>query len=285
VSIPSAVTFGFTASIFLSVLAVGMQVAPADLRFLLRQPKRLFRSLVTMYVVTPLVVMIVCRAFSLHPAVTVGLVTLSIAPVGALFPKVLLPLISPERAAYAHGLFFASTALSVVLTPLGVEALQAIYNSEVDISPFVTVEVVAVSVLLPLGVGLGIGHWWPQTLRWIPAVEKLSSLVLLVCQLALIAVTWSLMASLMREGTLIAIVLIAFLMLSVGHLFGGPDADNRTVLAIATVSRHPGVAIALASLTNQPLAPVGVLLAVVVSEIAAVPYKLSRKRLRSLGPA
>jgi hypothetical protein len=41
-----------------------------------------------------------------------------------------------------------------------------------------------------------------------------------------------------------------------------------------------GSAVAVASLTGEPLAPVGVLLTVVVSEFAVVPYKLWRKRLR-----
>ena len=72
--------------------------------------------------------------------------------------------------------------------------------------------------------------------------------------------------------------------LAVGHFLGGPDEDDRTVLAFATVSRHPGVAIVIAALMDQPLAPIGVLLAVIVSEIAVVPYQLWRKRLRAAGP-
>ena len=42
----------------------------------------------------------------------------------------------------------------------------------------------------------------------------------------------------------------------------------------------PGVAIVVANLTHQPLAPIGVLLAVVVAEIAVIPYERWRKRLR-----
>lgn len=36
----------------------------------------------------------------------------------------------------------------------------------------------------------------------------------------------------------------------------------------------------VASLTDQPLAPLGVLLTVLVSEVASAPYKLWRKRRR-----
>jgi BASS family bile acid:Na+ symporter len=93
------------------------------------------------------------------------------------------------------------------------------------------------------------------------------------------------MGSVVREGTLTAIVLITLVGLAIGHLLGGPDEDDRTVLAFATVSRHPGVAMAVASLADQPLAPIGVLIAVLVSELAMVPYEQWRKRLRAAGPA
>ena len=96
--------------------------------------------------------------------------------------------------------------------------------------------------------------------------------MLAVCAVALLAVTWSHLGAVIREGTLPAIVIIVLMGLAVGHVLGGPGEDDRTVLAFATVSRHPGVAMAVASLTDQPLAPIGVLLAVIVGEIAVLPY-------------
>jgi BASS family bile acid:Na+ symporter len=99
---------GLTVSIFLMVLAVGMRVAPADLPYVLSTPSRLVRSLRAMNVLGPIVAVIVCKMFSLHPAVIVALVTLAIAPVSALFSQAMLPLVAPGNAAYARGLFFAS---------------------------------------------------------------------------------------------------------------------------------------------------------------------------------
>jgi hypothetical protein len=42
---------------------------------------------------------------------------------------------------------------------------------------------------------------------------------------------------------------------------------------------------AIGSLTGEPLAPIGVLLAVVVNEVAVVPYRWWRKRLQRRQPA
>ena len=273
-----------TLSIFLGVLAVGMRVAPGDFAYLLSKPSRLARSLLAMNVFAPIVAVLVCRMFSLHGAVIVALVTLAIAPVGALFSQAMVPLVAPGHAAYARGLFFASTVLSVVLTPLAVEVINVLFGVDVHVNPIAVAQVVVGSVLLPLGIGLAIGGWWPPARRWISTVQKVSSLVLGLCFLAIIAVAWPHIGAVVRHGTLTALVVITLIWLAVGHLLGGPDEDDRTVLAFATVSRHPGVAMAVASITGEPLAPVGVLLAVVVSELAAIPYKQWRKRVRTAGP-
>lgn len=278
-SIESLVMLGLTVSIFLAVVTVGMRVTPADLTCVLSKPLLLTRSLLAVMVLAPIITVVVCKLFSLHPAVIVALVTLSIAPVGALFSQAMLPLVAPSNVSYARGLLFATTVLSVILTPLAVEAIQLIFGGEVHVNPLSVAEVVFGSVLLPLGIGLAIGYRWPAAKRWIPAIQKASSLLLLVCAVILIVGAWSLMGTVIREGTLTAIVIITLIGLVAGHLLGGPNEDNRTVLAFATVSRHPGVAVAVASLTDQPLAPVGVLLAVLIDELAVVPYKMWRKRL------
>jgi BASS family bile acid:Na+ symporter len=273
------------ASIFLAVMTVGMRVEPGDLVSLFRTPSRLVRSLLVLTVLAPVVAIAVCKWFSLHPAVVVALVTLAIAPVSNLFSQSMLPLVTPGRAAYARGLFFASTVLAVILTPLAVEVIHLFFPGHEHINPLAVAKVVVGSMLLPLSIGLAIGRWWPTAKQWIPAIQKISSLVLLVCAVVIVAGVWSLMASVVRRGTLTAIVLMTLVDLAVGHVVGGPAEDDRTVLAHAMVSRHPGVAIALASLTDQPLAPIGVLVAMLVSSIAVVPYTKWRKRLCGARPA
>jgi len=284
-NIQSLIFLGLNLSIFLMVLTVGMRVAPADLTCLTSRPAQLVRSLLAMNILWPFAALMVCKGFSLHPAMIVALVTLSISPVGSLFSKDMLPLLAPEHAAYARGLFFASTVLSVVLTPLAVEVIELTFGGDVHVSPLTIAKVVIGSVLLPLGIGLAIARFWPATRRWIPLVQKVSGLVLLVCAVPIIVGTWSLMGSVLREGTLTVIVLITLIGLAIGHFLGGPDEDDRTVLAFATVSRHPGVAVALATLTDQKLAPIAVLVAVLVSAVAVIPYKVWRKRLRTVATA
>jgi BASS family bile acid:Na+ symporter len=139
--------FALTASVFLGVLAVGMRVVPGDLHYLLGKPSQLVRSLVVMNVLGPIIAVMVCRTFSLHGAVIVALVTLSIAPVGALFSQAMLPLVGSARASYARGLFFVSTLLSVILTPLAVEVINVLFGADVHVNPLAVAQVVLGSVL------------------------------------------------------------------------------------------------------------------------------------------
>lgn len=104
-SVLALIGLALTASIFLAVLAVGMRVAPADLRYLFGRPSLLLRSLLAMNVLAPIIAVLICKMFSLHPAVTLALVTLAVAPVGSLFSQGMLPLVAPGNAVYARGLF------------------------------------------------------------------------------------------------------------------------------------------------------------------------------------
>src|SRR5262245_47362188 len=111
-------------SIFLTMLTIGMGSSGADLRSLLGQPSRLVRSVVALNVLGPAIAIAVCKTVSMHPAIIIGLMTLSVAPVSNLFVQSMLPLVGPGRATYAYGLFFASSVLSVILTPLAVDVIQ-----------------------------------------------------------------------------------------------------------------------------------------------------------------
>jgi BASS family bile acid:Na+ symporter len=48
------------------------------------------------------------------------------------------------------------------------------------------------------------------------------------------------MALIIRDGTLPAIAIISMCGLAVGHLVGGPDKDDRTVLALPPSHDIPG---------------------------------------------
>ena len=275
---------GLVVSILLALFAEGTVISLADVRYLFGRPLGLLRTLLALNVLSPLVAVLVCRTFALHPAVMVALVTLACAPVGGFFPQAMAALVPAGRIAYARGVFFASTLLSVLLTPLSVELFNLVFGGDVHVRPLTIAEVALGAMLLPLGVGVLVGRRWTGFSRWRPRLQRLSSLLLLASLLAFLPVAWPQFASIVRGGTLAAIAVTTLLSLAAGHCLGGPGEDSRTMLAFATVARHPGVALAVASLTEQPLARAGVLLAVLINQFAAVPYRLWRKRVHAALP-
>ena len=89
------------------------------------------------------------------------------------------------------------------------------------------------------------------------------------------------------QGTLLVTVAVIAFGLLVGHLLGGPDPGNRGALASATVSRHPAIALLLASgaFPEHESTVIGtVLLYLLAALLLAVPYERWRKQVTSAQP-
>jgi BASS family bile acid:Na+ symporter len=84
-------------------------------------------------------------------------------------------------------------------------------------------------------------------------------------------------AMMIGNGTLAAIGLVG---LTAGHLLGGPSPEYRTVLALSTASRRPGVAlsIASASVTDKRLMLTDLLLYLTVNAVVSIPFLIWRRR-------
>lgn len=65
-----------------------------------------------------------------------------------------------------------------------------------------------------------------------------------------------------------------------GHWLGGPDPDDRTALAIASSTRHPGVALAIAQLNfpEETRMPAVLSLFLLVNALETLPYGAWRRR-------
>jgi BASS family bile acid:Na+ symporter len=111
-------------------------------------------------------------------------------------------------------------------------------------------------------------------------MSKAGTILLAVLLVVVLVAGWRAIASLIGDGTLLACAAFAVIGLAVGHIFGGPEGDDRTVLALATASRHPGVAIAIgaALFPNLKQEGVAVLLYLLCCTVLSIPYTSWRKR-------
>jgi len=282
----SILMFALKASIALTVIEVGLRSTSRDTTFLMRHRGLFVRSFLAMSVIMPLVALWMALAFRLDPAVKVALVALAMSPVPPLLPKKSVK--AGGEGSYTIGLLVAASLLSIVVVPTTVYLLSRQFDPTMRISPETIAKIVGATVLVPLAIGIGIRRIAPTAAaRAAKPVATIAMLVLVACVIPALVTSWPAFRSLVGNGTLAAITAMTIVGLVVGHLLGGPVPDHRTVLAIATASRHPGVAIAIAGATfpAEKLAAPAILLALVVGALPSVPYIAWRRRVHDGSPA
>ena len=273
-------------SLALLVFALGLKATVQDTTYLLRQPGQLLRAFAAMFVVMPITALILARGLDPHPAVKIALVALALSPLPPTFPQKAFK--QGGRLAYVVGLLVAATLLAVPLIPLSLELIERYRGMPLQMGPTTVLRLGFWSLLLPLSVGMVIRRFAPAFAeRRAGLIVTIATVALVLGVIPILIRVWPAMISLVGNGTLLAMVVFVLVGLAAGHLLGGPHPDDRTVLAISSATRHPAIAIAIAqaNFPDQKLAPAAVLLYVLVSVIAAVPYLKWTKRQQARTPA
>lgn len=262
-------------SIFLSVLSFGMQATLDDIMYLFHRPGQLVRALLSIFVIMFIFVALMVRLFDLNPVVKVALVALAVSPVPPLLPNKALK--SGGERSFTFGLLAAVSLLSVIVVPLAFTIINSVFNRQATFSELAVIKTILTSVVLPLVIGMLIRYFAPDFAERVAGtVGKIAMIVLIAAFLPILIVLLPVLWSLIGDGTILAIIAFAIVGVTAGHYLGGPDPNDRTVLALATTSRHPAIAIALASAnmgeTEAKLAAAAIILYLVVSGIVVTPY-------------
>jgi BASS family bile acid:Na+ symporter len=220
----------------------------------------------------------------LSQAIAIVLIALALAPVPPILPRKQTR--AGGNAAYSIGLLAGMGLISIVWIPLALSLLGRFSALPVEV-PIVKVAMsIAISILAPLAAGTVIALAAPGlSAKLAPAVSKVGGVLLLLTVLAVVASQWKAMGELIGDGTVLAFAIFSIAGLAVGHLLGRPDEEDRTVLAMATSIRHPGVALAIAA-ANFPDTKVlmaAVLLFLITSVVVSIPYVAWRKRVGAAG--
>lgn len=272
------IAIALRASLELMVLGVGLGAKPEDVTWLLRRPRLFVDSFIAMSVVLPALAIVLTSIFPLHSAVRIAVICLAISPV---------PPFLPARAMKAHGdahymvsLLAVMSLLAIVVIPATVALLSALRGAQFGVSAARIGRITSIGILLPLVAGVLLRRFAPRFADSIarPAAVIGIAVLVLAC-IPILFLAWREIGQLIGNGTVVVIVVLAALGLAVGHYLGGPEPDDRTVLALATATRHPGIAIAVAStaMPEPKLAAAAVVLSVIVSAIATTPYVRRRR--------
>lgn len=268
-------------SIISTVFGFGLKASPFDLLYVIRRPGLLLRSLLSVFIIMPLVALVLVRGFDFKPTVKIALVALALSPVPPLLP-------SKEAKASGHRAFHSfivglTAILGIVAIgaePLMLRLLERISGQPLAISPLAIATVVFKTVLVPLGAGMAVNRLSPAFAdRISPMTARLGLYLLIPSALLLFVATLPAIMPLVGQGTLLGMVIFVVIGLAVGHLLGGPVPDHAAVLALATASRHPAVAltVAAANFPGEQFAA-AILLYVLVNAAIGVPYLTWQRR-------
>jgi len=144
-------------SILLMVLGIGLNASWQDAVFLVRRPALLIRSLLSMYVIMPLVAAGLVIALDLPAAVQIALVALMVSPIPPILPKKELK--AEGHASYAISLLVTIAVLSIISVPITVSWLAVAFDRTGGVSSLAIAKVVLSSVLVPLAIGIAIRQW------------------------------------------------------------------------------------------------------------------------------
>ena len=272
------IVFAVRAGVVLTVLGIALQARLDGARYLFRDRPKLARSVVAMNAVLPLFVAIMIVFGGLRGPIAVVLTALSLSPIPPMLPKRVMK--AGGSTSYMMELLLLAACLAVVLVPLAVWLLGRAVGTDIDVSSSQVALMVGLTVLGPLGLGVLIHRFAPALAARLARPLSIAGIVLLVAGVLPILVTSvPAMLALIGNGTVLAIVAFVLVGLAAGHLLGGPDPDERTVLAMCTALRHPGVALVIASayLPDKKQVVAALLLYLVIGAIAALPYQLWAK--------
>lgn len=243
-TVPQLISLSIAVSIFLTVLALGLQSRVGDALWLFHRPSLLIRSLLSLNVVMALLAVAAAKLLQLNPAIETAIIALAISPVPPFFPKKDKKVGATDP--YALSLLVAASVFSVVFIPAWLQTLGMIFGFNAHLALVPICKIVFIKILLRLCCGNLIRYLAEAFADRIARIVSVCAMLFLVLGvLPIIYVSSGAMWATVGHGVLISLVLFALVGLAVGHLLGGPDPDHSSILALATSTRHPGIAIAV----------------------------------------
>lgn len=236
-------------SVVLVVVAIGMSTSPGTALHLLKSPVTVLKAMFAMFVAMPLFTLLVTWVLPLETDVRIALLALSLSPMPPIMPVTQAKLNADFD--YAIGVDLAATVTALATAPLLILLFENVYHHDVAFAIGPMLKVLLTTIAVPLALGILINRFAPRFAALARGpVGKTASVTLSVGTLVMLTAAWQGIWGAIGSGTLVAILLMTGFGIGIGHLLGGPDPDNRSALAAATATRHPGVALALGAMAN-----------------------------------
>ena len=270
--VQTAVEFVLGASLALTVFAYSMRARRSDFLFFLTERRLLLISLLSIFSLSPMVAIAVIEWVEPPLVVRVAIASMSISIIPPLLPWKQLK--DKGDRNYAVGLTLVVSVLAVGVVPATADLLGRVSNHPYGVPPWEIASYVLTIVLLPTALGIAFGYRFKGLSNRIaePLARVAGTGTLVAVAAVLVSVARDI-PDVIGTRTLIAFFLFNLIALGIGHLLGGPNPERAVVLGLSSASRHPAVAITIASV-NYPgeRFTAAVMLCVAVNMAITTPY-------------
>jgi bile acid:Na+ symporter, BASS family len=225
-----------------TMFSVGLSLTIRQILGPLRNARLFISSLVSCYILVPLIAVVVTRLFGLDEPLKVGLVLFSMAAGAEAGPK--LAGFAKANVAFSVGLLVALLCISVVFIPLVLNLLLP----EAHIATGKLLIKLLLGVALPLSLGLFLkARYAALADRFRPFAHKTSTIFMALMTIGIIGLNMKEIAGLFGTGTIGAVIVFIVASVFVGSLLGGPGRDNRWTLAFMSGGRNASISLVIAS--------------------------------------
>ena len=237
-------------TVFSVMTAIGTTVTPSECLQHLRSPSLLFRGLISVLLIVPVIGFATTSAFSLTLPEQVGITLMVIAPGAPLALR--RALTSGGDAGFAPTLQITIAILAVPAVPLWVLIGNWILGTHGIIDASAVARQVFLAQLLPLAMGAMVKRLAPVIGARIGRVLGRAGVILLMTVLIGILVNVRYSILLMHFWSIASAAIITIAAIAAGHLMGGALPEIRHAMAIAGAMRNVGLALLVASANQVP---------------------------------
>jgi BASS family bile acid:Na+ symporter len=229
------------------MVTIGLGVKMTDLAPVARSWGLVTRAAVANYLIVPAAAVGLLLVFGADPMAAAGVLMAAVCP-GAPYGPPFTAMARGDVVA-AVGLMVVLAASSALLAPLLLRATLPVVaaGQAIQIDALKLVLILAVTQLLPLGVGLWLRRGYPALSdRLKKPFARLSTLLNIALIATIVAVHFRALADIRVAGYL-GMVALVIASAGAGWIVGGPGRDARKTLAVTTSMRNVGVSLVIAS--------------------------------------
>jgi BASS family bile acid:Na+ symporter len=233
------------ASTFTFMFSRGLETRNGDLWYLGARPGLLFKSLLTVVVLMPLIAVSAIILVRPAKATAIGMLLLAASPVAPMALKIILKAGGDRE--YALDLHFILALLMIVTTPITIELLSILIGFHLEISPEAVAGIVGLSILLPIVSGIIAGRLFPAPTRhMIKPLGIFSDVISMAVNIIVLLFTYKLFFTLDIVSYL-AIALMVLGALIAGHLIARGRPGEQATLALESATGNFSVVLLIAS--------------------------------------